>query len=125
MVVKPVQAQPQVVLAATQIHVQLMDVGAPGAPMEPAVLLVVEEQKSKVDPVTVHSLNMVVKPVQAQPQLVLAATQIHVQLMEAGALGAPMDRAVKHVGEDQKSELESVTAHSHNMVVKTVQDQPQ
>ena len=102
-----------------------MEAGEAGAPMAPVILHVVEEQKSKVDPVTVHSHNMVVKPAQDPPHQVLAATQIHVQLMEAGALGAPMDRAVKHVGEDQKSELESVTAHSHNMVVKTVQDQPQ
>ena len=40
-----------------------MEAGVPGVPMDPAVLHVVEEQKSKLDPVTVHSLNMVVKPV--------------------------------------------------------------
>ena len=102
-----------------------MEAGEAGAPMAPVILHVVEEQKSKVDPVTVHSLNMVVKPAQDPPHQVLAVTQFHVQLMEAGALGAPMDRAVKHVVEDQKSELEYVTAHSHNMVVNTVQDQPQ
>ena len=56
-----------------------MEAGAPGAPMDPAVNPVVEEQKSKVDPVTVHSLSMVVKPVQAQPHRVLSVTQSHVQ----------------------------------------------
>ena len=42
--------------------------------------------------------------------------------MEAGAHGAPMDRAVVQVG--QKSELDPVTIHSHNMEVKPVQDKP-
>ena len=56
-----------------------MEAGAPGAPMDPAVLHVVEEQKSKLDPVTVHSHNMVVKPVQDQPLQVPAVTQTHVQ----------------------------------------------
>ena len=56
-----------------------MEAGEPGAPMGPAVLHVVEELKSKLAPVTVHSHNMVVKPVQDQPQQVLAATQTHVQ----------------------------------------------
>ena len=54
----------------------------------------------------------------------LAATQIHVQLMEAGALGVPMDHALKHVVEDQKSEVDPVTVHRHNMVVKAAQDHP-
>ena len=83
-----------------------MEAGAPGATMVPAVVHVAEEQEPKLDPVTVHRHNMVVKPAQDPPHQVLAVTQFHVQLMEAGALGAPMDRAVKHVGEDQKSELE-------------------
>ena len=56
-----------------------MEAGEPGAPMDPAVLHVVEELKSELVPVTVHSHNMVVKPVQDQPQQVLAATQTHVQ----------------------------------------------
>ena len=43
-----------------------MEAGVPGAPMDPAVLLVVEEQKSKLDPVTVHSHNMVVRLAQDQ-----------------------------------------------------------
>ena len=43
--------------------------------------------------------------------------------MEAGAHGAPMDRAVVHV--EQKAELDPVTVHSHNMEVKPVQDKPQ
>ena len=55
-----------------------MEAGEPGAPMDPAVLHVGEEEKSKVDPVTVHSHNTVVKPVQDQPQQVLAATQTRV-----------------------------------------------
>ena len=88
------------------------------------MLHVVEEPKSELDPVTVHSLNMVVKPVQAQPQVVLAATHIRVPLMEAGALGVPMDHALKHVVEDQKSEVDPVTVHRHNMVVKAAQDHP-
>ena len=57
-----------------------MEAGEPGAPMDPAVLHVVEEQKSKLVPVTVHSHNMVVKPVQGQPQQVLAVTQ-HVMVI--------------------------------------------
>ena len=101
-----------------------MEVGAPGAPMEPAVLHVVEEQKSDLDPVTVRSHKMVVKTVQEHLQEVLAATQTHVQLMEAGALGVPMDHALKHVVEDQKSEVDPVTVHRHNMVVKAAQDHP-
>ena len=56
-----------------------MEVGAPGAPTAPAVNHVVEEQKSKLDHVTVHCHNMVVKPVQDQPHQALAVTQIHVQ----------------------------------------------
>ena len=55
-----------------------MEAGAPGAPMDPAVHHVVEEQKSKLDPVTVHSHNMVVNPAQDQDQQVLAVTQTHV-----------------------------------------------
>ena len=74
-----------------------MEAGEPGAPMDPAVLHVVEELKSKLVPVTVHSHNMVVKPVQGQPQQVLAVTQFHAQLMEAGVHGALMDLAVLHV----------------------------
>ena len=57
-----------------------MEAGAPGAPMNRAVLPVVEEQKSELDPVTVRSLNMVVKPVQDQPHRVLAVTLIHVMV---------------------------------------------
>ena len=87
-----------------------MEAGEAGVPTDPAVLHVVEELKPKLDPVTVHSHNMVVKSVQAQPQRVLAVTQIHVRLMEAGALGAPMDHAVLHVVEEQKLELEHVTS---------------
>ena len=56
-----------------------MEAGEPGAPMDRAVKHVVEEQKSKLDPVTVHSHNMVVKPAQDQDQQVLAVTQTHVQ----------------------------------------------
>ena len=56
-----------------------MEAGEPGAPMGPAVLHVVEEQKSELVPVTVHSHNMVAKPVQDQPQRASAATQTHVQ----------------------------------------------
>ena len=59
-----------------------MEAGVPGVPMDPAVLLVVEEQKSKLDPVTVRSHNMVAKPVQDQLQKVLAVTQIHVMVRE-------------------------------------------
>ena len=47
----------------------------------------VVEQKSELDPVTVHSHNMEVKHVQDKPQGVLAVTQIHVQQMEDGAPG--------------------------------------
>ena len=79
--------------------------------MDPAVLHVVEEQKSKLVPVTVHSHNMVAKTVLDQTQQVLAATQIHVQLMEAGEAGAPMAPAVNHVAEEQKSELDPVRVH--------------
>ena len=91
--------------------------------MDHAVKHVAEEQKSKVDPVTVHSHNMVVKPAQDPPHQVLAVTQIHVQLMEVGAPGAPMDPAVLRVAEEQKSKLDPVTIHSHNMVVRLAQDQ--
>ena len=118
MVVKAVQDQPHPVLVATLIHVQLMEAGAPGALMDPVVHHVVEEQKSRLDHVTIQSLNMVVKPVQDQPLQVPAATQIHVQLMEAGAPGAPMDPAVLHVVEELKSELDPATVHNHNMVVR-------
>ena len=93
--------------------------------MDPAVLHVVEELKSKLDPVTVHSHNMVVNPAQVQPQRVPAATQIRVQLMEAGALGVHMDPAVVHVVEEQDSKLDPVTVHGLNMVVKPAEDQPQ
>ena len=56
-----------------------MEAGEPGAPMDPAVLHVVEEQKLKLVPVTVHSHNMVVNPAQEQPQRALAVTQTYVQ----------------------------------------------
>ena len=62
-----------------------MEAGDPGKPMAPVALRVVEEQKSEFDPVTVHSPKMVVKTAQDRPQKVLAATQTHVLLMEAGA----------------------------------------
>ena len=88
------------------------------------MLHVVEEPKSELDPVTVHSLNMVVKPVQDQPQRALAVTQITVQLMEAGVPGAPMVLAVRHVVE-KKSKRGPVTVHSLNMVVKRAKDQLQ
>ena len=101
-----------------------MEAGEAGAPMAPVILHVVEEQKSKVDPVTVHSHNMVVKPVQAQPQVVLAATHIRVQLMEDGALGAPTTPAVNPVVEEQEQKVDPVTVHRHNMVVKAAQDHP-
>ena len=94
-----------------------MEAGDPGKPGDPAALHVVEEQKSEFDPVTFHSQKMVVKTAQDPPQKVLAATQTHVLLMEAGAPGAPMDHAVKHVAEEQKTKLDPVTVHSHNMVV--------
>ena len=55
-----------------------MEAGEPGAPMDPAVLHVVEEEKSELVPVTVHSHNMVVKPAEDQPQQVPAATQTRV-----------------------------------------------
>ena len=61
-----------------------MEAGEPGAPMDPAVLHVVEELKSKLAPVTVHGLNMVVKPAEDQPQQVPAATQIRVQQYQVG-----------------------------------------
>ena len=95
-----------------------MEAGEPGAPMDPAVLHVVEEQKPKLDPVTVHSHNMVVKPAQDQPQRAPAATQTHVRSVEAGDPGAPMDPAVLHVVEELKSELDPATVHNHNMVVR-------
>ena len=95
-----------------------MEAGDPGKPMAPVALRVVEEQKSEFDPVTVHSLNMVVKTAQDQPRKVQAATQTHVQSMEAGAPGAPMDPAVLHVVEELKSELDPATVHNHNMVVR-------
>ena len=78
MVVKPAVDQPQRVPPATQTHVQLMEVGAPGAPMGPAVVHVVEEENSKLAPVTVHGLNMVAEPAEDQPQRVPAATQTRV-----------------------------------------------
>ena len=56
-----------------------MEAGAHGVPMDPAVKLVVEEQKAKLDPVTIHCHNMEVKPVQDKPQRVLAVTRIHVR----------------------------------------------
>ena len=100
-----------------------MENGEDGVPMDPAALRVVEELKSELDPVTIHSHNMVVKLAQAQLHQVLAVTQIHVQLMEVGAPGAPMDPAVLRVAEEQKSKLDPVTIHSHNMVVRLAQDQ--
>ena len=56
-----------------------MEAGDPGILMDPAVLHVVEEQKSELAPVTVHSHNTVAKTVPDQTQQVLAATQTHVQ----------------------------------------------
>ena len=44
--------------------------------------------------------------------------------MEAGVLGVPMAPAVFHVVEEQKTEPDPATIHSHNMVVKPAQDQP-
>ena len=55
-----------------------MEAGDPGAPMDLAAKLVVEEQKPELDPVTVHSHNMEVKPVQDKPRRLLAVTRIHV-----------------------------------------------
>ena len=74
----PTHPLPSTILLFSSLYIQLMEAGVPGAPMDPAVLHVVEE-KSELDPVTVHSLNMVAKPVQDQPQQVLAVTQTHVQ----------------------------------------------
>ena len=108
----------------TFYQIQLMEAGDPGKPGDPAALHVVEEQKSEFDPVTVHSPKMVVKTAQDQPQKVLAATQTHVLLMEAGAPGAPMDPAVKHVAEEQERKVDPVTVHSHNMEVKPALDHP-
>ena len=54
----------------------------PGDPGENGLSVpraVVEELRPGGDSVTVHGLNMVVKPVQDQPQRVLAVTHIHVQ----------------------------------------------
>ena len=92
--------------------------------MAPAVNHVAAEQKSELDPVTVHNHNMVVKPAQDQPHQARAVTQIYVQLMEAGAPGAPMDPAVVHVEEEQEQKVDPVTVHRHNMVVKAAQDHP-
>ena len=47
-----------------------MEAGAPGAPMDPAVKHVVEEQERKVDPVTVQSHNMEVEPALDHPHIV-------------------------------------------------------
>ena len=55
-----------------------MEAGEAGAPTDPAVVHVEEEQKPKVDLVTVHRHNMVVKPVQDQQLQVPAATQTRV-----------------------------------------------
>ena len=57
-----------------------MEAGVPGAPMDLAVKLVEEEQRSKLDPVTVQSRNMVAKPAQDQPLRVLTVTQFLVQV---------------------------------------------
>ena len=57
-----------------------MEAGDPGAPMDLAAKLVVEEQKTELDPVTVHSHNMEVKPVQDHHLRVLAVTHIHVKV---------------------------------------------
>ena len=46
------------------------------APMDLAAKLVAEERKPKLDPVTIHSHNMGVKPAQAHPHQVLAVTQV-------------------------------------------------
>ena len=78
----PTHPLPSTILLFSSLYIQLMEAGVPGAPMDPAVLHVVEEQKSKLDPVTVHSLNMVAKPVQDQLQKVPAVTQIHVMVRE-------------------------------------------
>ena len=56
-----------------------MEAGDPGAPMDLAAKVAVEELKAKLDPVTVHSRSMVEKPAQAHPHQVLAATQTPVQ----------------------------------------------
>ena len=56
-----------------------MEAGDPGAPMDLAAKLVVEEQKTELDPVTVHSHNMEVKRVQDKPRRLLAVTRIHVR----------------------------------------------
>ena len=53
-----------------------MEAGDPGAPMDRAVVHVI--QKAELDPVTVLSRNMEVKPVQDKPQRVLTVTRIHV-----------------------------------------------
>ena len=45
-----------------------MEAGEPGAPMDPAVLHVVEELKSELAPVTAQSHKTLVKTVQDQPQ---------------------------------------------------------
>ena len=45
--------------------------------------------------------------------------------MEAGVLGVPMAPAVLYVVEERKSEPDPATIHSHSMVVKPAQDQPQ
>ena len=77
-----------------------MEAGEPGAPMDPAVLHVVEEQGRKVDPVIVHSHNMEVKLAQDPPQKASVATRTYVQSMEVGVRGVLMDLAVLHVVEE-------------------------
>jgi len=90
--------------------------------MAPAVLRVMEEPRPDLDPVTIHHLNMVVKPAQDQPHPVLAVLGNIVQLMENGDHGVPMAPAVVHVAREPGPELDIV--HRQNMVVNPAQDQP-
>ena len=67
-----------------------MEAGAPGVPMDPAVKHVVEEQKSNIDPVTVHGLNTVVGTALDHPPIVDPVTQTHVVpmvTMQSGGAG--------------------------------------
>jgi hypothetical protein len=101
-----------------------MEVGDPGVPIPPAVLHVVREPRPELDPVTIHHLNMVVKPAQDQPYQVLPVMRYIVQLMENGDPGVPMAPAVVHVArEEPRPDLDPVTILHQNIMVKPVQDQ--
>ena len=116
---------PQTQDPATQIHVLEMEIGDHGAPMAPAAELVEEAHKQELVIVTTPVQPMEAHRVQDLPQTQEPATQIHVQEMEIGGLGAPMAPAAELVVEAHRGDPAIVTTPVQHTEAHLVRDLPQ